>query len=182
MTEPRIITDALGGSALSRAVQAGALDSGVLPVPPGGAGAWRERARAASAATGTGWLEALRGAFGPAGEGLARLERVARAGGVVVTTGQQAGLFGGPVYTWSKAVGALALADAIERETGVPAAPVFWAATDDADYAEANHTHVVVNGALHRLETHAEPAAGMDTPLGILVRPGLLARRERAPV
>jgi len=181
MTDPRIITDALGGSALSRAVQAGTLDAGVLPAIPGGVDGWRDRARAAAAAAGTGWLEALRGAFGPAGAGLARLERVARAGGVVVTTGQQAGLFGGPVYTWSKAVGALALADAIERETGVPAAPVFWAATDDADYAEANHTHVVVHGALHRLETHAEPAAGTpmaSTPLGDVG--GALARLREA--
>lgn len=171
MTDPRILTDALGGSALSRAVQAGALSGGLLPAMPATADGWRQRARAIAADAGArgGWLEALRGAFGPAGPALARLERVAAAGGVVVTTGQQAGLFGGPVYTWSKALGALALADAIERETGVPAAPVFWAATDDADYAEANHTRVVVHGALQLLETHAEPAAGTPmtiTPLG----------------
>ena len=60
--------------------------------------------------------------------------------GVVVTTGQQPGLFGGPVYTWSKALSALALADAIEAATGIPAAPVFWAATYDADFAESSAT------------------------------------------
>src|SRR5580692_6552464 len=41
--------------------------------------------------------------------------RNAAAHGVVVTTGQQPGLFGGPIYTWSKAIGVLALADAIEK-------------------------------------------------------------------
>ncbi len=48
----------------------------------------------------------------------ARLERVAAGRGVVVTTGQQPGLFGGPIYTWSKALSALTLADEIEAATG----------------------------------------------------------------
>jgi uncharacterized protein YllA (UPF0747 family) len=44
------------------------------------------------------------------------------------------------MYTLLKAISALALADRIERETGIPTAPVFWAATDDADFAEASWT------------------------------------------
>jgi uncharacterized protein YllA (UPF0747 family) len=56
----------------------------------------------------------------------------------VVTTGQQPGLFGGPGYAWLKALSARALADRIEQATGIPAAPVFWAATDDADFDEAH--------------------------------------------
>ncbi len=163
MSEPRVVTDALGGSPLSRAVQAGRLDAAVVAPRPASADAWRARALEIGGAAGPGWLPALRGAFGADGNALSRLERVARAGGVVVTTGQQPGLFGGPVYTWSKAIGALAMADAIERETGVPAAPVFWAATDDADYAEANHTAVVENGGVRLLVAAVAPPAG--TPM-----------------
>src|SRR6185312_4334604 len=90
-------------------------------------------------------------------------------GGVVVTTGQQPGLFGGPIYTWSKALSAIALADAIEEASGIPTAPVFWAATYDADYAESSVTHVAQDGRVLTL-TAPQPAVtgrGMDdTPLG----------------
>ena len=87
----------------------------------------------------------------PAGAAAARLERVSRQGGVVVTTGQQPGLFGGPLYTWSKAMSALALADELEARTGIPTAAVFWAATDDADFAEAAATVVARSGGVDEL-------------------------------
>ena len=81
--------------------------------------------------SGANWLDALMPALGDtfaASPAAQRLARSAGGRGVVVTTGQQPGLFGGPIYTWSKAIGALTLADAIERATGIPVAPVFWAA------------------------------------------------------
>src|SRR3989475_4182588 len=64
------------------------------------------------------------------------------AGGEVlaVTTGQQPGLFTGPLYTVYKALSAIALAGRLERERRVPVVPVFWVAGDDHDFAEANHT------------------------------------------
>ena len=58
---------------------------------------------------------------------------------LVVTTGQQPGLFTGPLYTIHKALSAIALAARLERERHVPVVPVFWVAGDDADFAEANH-------------------------------------------
>ncbi len=107
-------------------------------------------------------LEPALHASGAAAE---RLERVRRANGVVITTGQQPGLFGGPVYTWSKAMSALALANAIEAETGVPCAPVFWAATDDADFVEASFTVLAVNGGAEVLRSPNAPEAG--TPMSL---------------
>jgi bacillithiol synthase len=143
MTDVRILTDDLGGSPLSRLLQSGAAPTGWLPAAPRGAAEWRARA---AARQGEGdWaarLRALAPAFEATGAAKARLDRVISGGGVVVTTGQQPGLFGGPVYTWSKAMSALALADALERETGIPTAAVYWAATDDADFAEASSTVV----------------------------------------
>lgn len=60
----------------------------------------------------------------------------------VVSTGQQTGLFTGPLYTIFKAVTAVKLATRVSQETGVRAVPVFWMAADDHDYAEINHVHV----------------------------------------
>lgn len=56
---------------------------------------------------------------------------------VVVTTGQQPGLFTGPLYTIHKALSAKALADLLEQRWQRPVVPLFWLAGDDHDYAEA---------------------------------------------
>ena len=66
-------------------------------------------------------------------------ERLAAGEVLCVTTGQQPGLFTGPLYTVYKALSAIALAKRLERERGVPVVPVFWVAGDDHDFAEANH-------------------------------------------
>ena len=60
----------------------------------------------------------------------------------VVSTGQQTGLFTGPLYTIYKAITAVKLAKRVSKETGVRAVPVFWMAADDHDFAEINHVHV----------------------------------------
>ena len=70
-------------------------------------------------------------------------DRLAGGDVLVVTTGQQPGLFSGPLYTIYKALSAIALARKFERERGVPVVPVFWVAGDDHDFAEANHAWVL---------------------------------------
>lgn len=107
------------------------------------------------------WLPPLADAFAAEGKARERLDRVARDGGIVVTTGQQPALFGGPIYTWSKAIAAIELAAAIERSTGVPTAPVYWAATDDADYAEAYGTWVALPGGARHLTMHGDATEGV---------------------
>lgn len=102
--------------------------------------------------------EALR----PSGAAAERqLERVLRERGVIVTTGQQAGLFTGPLYTLHKALTAVALADRLERELGLPVLPVFWVASEDHDWEEINHVHVVdLENRLQRLEV--APPSDLD--------------------
>jgi bacillithiol biosynthesis cysteine-adding enzyme BshC len=124
---------------------------------PAGRAAWGSQCRAVASEHGQ-WLDALRPALG---NGAALLDRVCDGRGVVVTTGQQAGLFAGPMYTWFKALSALETARALERETNVPVAPVFWAATDDADFLEAASTVIATAGGVDRLTLHDAPPDGV---------------------
>ena len=55
---------------------------------------------------------------------------------VAVVTGQQAGLFGGPLYTLHKAITAIKLARTVTAERGVRAVPVFWIDSEDHDWEE----------------------------------------------
>jgi bacillithiol biosynthesis cysteine-adding enzyme BshC len=57
----------------------------------------------------------------------------------VVVTGQQPGLFGGPLYALTKMVAASRWAAEIE-ERGEPAVAVFWVATEDHDFDEVAST------------------------------------------
>jgi uncharacterized protein YllA (UPF0747 family) len=169
MTDVRILTEPLGGSPLSLLMQRGEAPPDWLRSHPVGDDGWRrlaaERARDADWDASWAILEPAIMATGPAAE---RLARVRREGGVVVTTGQQPGLFGGPIYTWTKAMGALAMADAIERATGIATAAVFWAATDDADFAEASYTVVARPGGADRVAQPEVPEAGTPMSLAAL--------------
>jgi len=75
------------------------------------------------------------------------LARLARPGTVAVVSGQQPGLFGGPLYTLYKLLTAARVARSIEQETGAPAVPVFWIASDDHDFEEVRTTYVTDGGA-----------------------------------
>lgn len=181
MTDVRIITGTLGGSALSQRLQRGEAPTHWIATAPRSALEWRERALQRARARP--WKEcwsALEPAFAATGRAAERLDRVRREGGVVVTTGQQPGLFGGPVYTWSKAMGALAMADAIERETGVATAAVFWAATDDADFAEASYTVLARAGGAEVLRSDNAPPAGTPMSMAPLGDISHLRARMRA--
>ena len=71
---------------------------------------------------------------------LANLERL-RKGATAVITGQQVGLFGGPMFAVYKALTAVKLAEEA-TSAGVDAVPVFWLATYDHDLAEVNHVSI----------------------------------------
>jgi hypothetical protein len=71
---------------------------------------------------------------GPDGPG--RLQRFVDEGGYAVTTGQQPGLFGGPLFSIYKALTAAALARRLEELVGRPVLPVFWVASEDHDWEE----------------------------------------------
>jgi bacillithiol biosynthesis cysteine-adding enzyme BshC len=72
----------------------------------------------------------------------ANIERLRQKDSVVVITGQQAGLFTGPLYTVFKALTALKLAEHL-RARGLNVVPMFWVASEDHDFEEVNHTRLI---------------------------------------
>src|SRR5882762_1889506 len=93
-------------------------------------------------------------------------DRLAAGDVLAITTGQQPGLFSGPLYTIYKALSAIALAQRVERERGVPVVPAFWVAGDDHDFAEANHAAVLGReGELVTIVLRERPHEAPQLPL-----------------
>jgi bacillithiol biosynthesis cysteine-adding enzyme BshC len=87
-------------------------------------------------------------------------------GAGVVVTGQQVGLFGGPLFTPFKAGTALARAREATK-AGRPHAGIFWLATEDHDFAEIGQVVCPARRELRKLVyTHAPAAA---RPVGGIV-------------
>lgn len=140
----RLVRDYLDGSATASAFYRGA---------PRDAQSYRNRARELSQGAHPARLSTAAEVVRPAGPGGENaLRRVVEQRGFFVTTGQQPGLFGGPLYSLYKALTAVRLAEELQPVVGRPVMPLFWIASDDHDWAEANHTHVIDPGnRLHRI-------------------------------
>jgi bacillithiol synthase len=81
-----------------------------------------------------------------------RARELARPGATAIVTGQQAGLFGGPLFVLWKALGTIQVARQLEERSGHPVVPVFWVASDDHDFAEIRSTSVIdAAGAIRTL-------------------------------
>jgi bacillithiol synthase len=74
------------------------------------------------------------------------LDALAAGGTAVVATGQQVGLFLGPLYGFYKAASAIAVARAVAAESGVRCVPLFWLQTEDHDFAEIASATVAGSG------------------------------------
>jgi bacillithiol biosynthesis cysteine-adding enzyme BshC len=85
----------------------------------------------------------LEPAFLAAGRARENLDALLSGRALAVTTGQQAGLFTGPLYTVLKALTAAALAERLAAAWQRPVVPVFWVAGDDHDFAEIAGCDVV---------------------------------------
>ena len=110
-------------------------------------------------------LERQNRAWHASGKALANLDRFRR-GAVAMVTGQQVGLFGGPLFSIFKALSAVKLAEQASR-AGVECVPVFWLATEDHDLAEVNHVSIFSSdGAAEKVEviTHGIE----DAPVGTI--------------
>lgn len=168
----RVIQRPFGGSALVRDYLAGVpAAAGFYASSPFDAESYRRKARHLDR-MGPGRAPAAASMIRPVGpQASALLKAVAAAPGYFVTTGQQPGLFGGPLYTLYKALSAARLAEDLERLLDKPVMALFWMASEDHDWEEAAQAGLL-DGAneLRRLDLGPEPGlarrALAETPMG----------------
>jgi bacillithiol biosynthesis cysteine-adding enzyme BshC len=80
-------------------------------------------------------LEKMNRSWGASEKTIQHIARLGESDCIAVVTGQQAGLFSGPLYTIYKALSAIKLAECLTQR-GVKAVPVFWIASEDHDFEE----------------------------------------------
>lgn len=164
----KLLPRPLGGSPLTGDYLAGVeAANGFYRGSPYRAGTYIRKAKELERGRGPGTLAVAEQVVRPAGpRGAEMLRRVVAADGYFVTTGQQPGLFGGPLYSLYKALTAVRLAEDLERMLARPVMPLFWVASDDHDWEEANHTFVV-DGSNRLVHLTLGPRAGEPPrPLG----------------
>jgi bacillithiol biosynthesis cysteine-adding enzyme BshC len=101
--------------------------------------------------------------FDAGGAVLANIERL-RHGAAAVVTGQQVGLFGGPLLTLLKAATAIRKAEEATRLSGREHVPVFWLASEDHDLAEVDQVALLSKTSVETL--HLELKAERTLPVG----------------
>jgi len=106
------------------------------------------------------------------------LARLSEPGAFVITTGQQPGLFTGPLYTLYKAISTSALARVLERQWQRAVVPVFWVAGDDHDFTEASQASWISGEGT--LVSAALPPRPPEAPLTPMYRQPLGPEVERA--
>lgn len=104
-------------------------------------------------------LMAMNKRWGAGEETLKNIELLREPDCIAVVSGQQAGLFTGPLYTIYKALSAVKLAGCLNQRN-TKAVPVFWIAAEDHDFVEVEKAEFIsrecwlasveVSGDLHR--------------------------------
>ena len=113
-------------------------------------------------------LERINSQLGAGAEVRANIELLRGSDTVAVVTGQQTGLFTGPLYSIYKAVSAIRLSECL-RGRGIDAVPVFWMATEDHDLEEVSDTFAIGNaGELAEARIEAGPADS-EHPVGAVL-------------
>ena len=175
--------DEIGASALFRSVLAGGDALGFYRWNPWSAD---DRAQAARvAAESARHREAVADVLAEQNRGwgagpavLDLVETLRRPESVAVVTGQQLGLFAGPLYTIYKARTAVRLAARLEAETGRAAVPVFWLADEDHDWGEIHRATFADRGTVrHATYDDGLPPDADRGPVGrVVLDPAATAR------
>ena len=103
-------------------------------------------------------------------ETLENIDKLGRNGAVTVVTGQQPGIFTGPLYTIYKTLSAIKLARSLTENFGIDAVPVFWNASEDHDFQEVRHIEFVnrdnsVISLIYEPQADVEGKSIFDIPL-----------------
>lgn len=108
--------------------------------------------------------DALREQSVELGAGAAAFENIEklRGGARAVVTGQQVGLFGGPLLTLLKAATAIARAGEATVATGVEHVPVFWLATEDHDLEEVDQISLLTKTSIEKITAGLKTAVPVE--------------------
>ena len=98
--------------------------------------------------------------------------RLAHSQTVAVVTGQQAGAFGGPLFTLLKAITALQLAGQTTRDHQADVVAVFWVDAEDHDWNEIASCTVLDQAFQPRTITLAAPEGAGERPIAALTLDG----------
>jgi bacillithiol biosynthesis cysteine-adding enzyme BshC len=102
---------------------------------------------------------------GAPADALAAAARLGDSGTVAVVTGQQAGLFGGPLFTLLKALTALQVAERLRNDHGVPTVAIFWIDAEDHDWDEVKSCGVLDPDLTHRTVAVGDPPGAHLEPV-----------------
>lgn len=116
--------------------------------------------------------------FGAGEAALTNIEKL-RNGARAVVTGQQVGLFGGPLMTLLKAATAVARAAQATKASGVEHVPVFWLATEDHDLAEVDQASLLSKTGVEVLRSGLKAGAPVEVG-GIALGPEIEQTLEQA--
>jgi bacillithiol biosynthesis cysteine-adding enzyme BshC len=108
--------------------------------------------------------------FGAGEATLENIDLLRKSGTVAVLTGQQAGLFTGPLYTVYKALSSIRMTECL-RNRGIDAVAVFWAATEDHDFEEISTAYLLGPNGDEVEFRLAVPEGGKGTSVGSIVIP-----------
>jgi len=103
--------------------------------------------------------------FGANEKTMSAIERLASESTFVVTTGQQTGLFGGPLYTLYKALTAVRLAEELTRRLKTEVYPLFYLVSEDHDFAEVQWAGLLDAGHSFRTIEFTDPHPGSRLPV-----------------
>jgi bacillithiol synthase len=124
-------------------------------------------------------LDAQNAQFGGGGVTAANIHRL-RDGASAVVTGQQVGLFGGPLYTLLKAATVIARSREA-TEAGFDTVPIFWLASEDHDFAEIAQVNLSARDGLKSVAIGPVPEVAVPVgsiPLGQRIEAALAKVEE----
>jgi len=86
------------------------------------------------------------------------IKKLASGDALALVTGQQLGLFGGPLYTFYKTISVIHLARHYEAKLERPVIPVFWMADEDHDFEEVKSVNILTSNGVKEISLPANPA------------------------
>lgn len=107
-------------------------------------------------------LSGYHSSLGIANDQSEQLEKLSHNDALAVVTGQQLGMYGGPVFTIYKTLTTIVLAKEYEKKIGKPVVPVFWMADEDHDFEEISWTGLIGKDDFVKVELEQQ---GNDIPV-----------------